>query len=99
MPPQGESTGVAIEDGILMAHVLSRRDSRTVPQMLADYEQLRRKDIDALYITTMRRFQTKGPTSWLGLVAWDWLAWFVCSYTNWTSDHFARDVRFFELPN
>ncbi|KAF5671919.1 salicylate hydroxylase [Fusarium denticulatum] len=25
MPPQGESTGIAIEDGVLFAHVLSER--------------------------------------------------------------------------
>lgn len=98
MPPQGESTGVALEDGILMAHVLSRRDTRTVPQMLADFEKLRRHDITEIYKTTMRRFQNRAPTSWLGLVAWDWLAWIIITYINWTSDHFGRDVRLLNLP-
>lgn len=99
MPPQGESTGVAIEDGVLMAHILSRRDFRSVPQMLSDFEALRRADIDKLYVSTMRRSSPPAaPKSWLGKVAYDWLVWAVCTYTNWTSDHFARDVRKFALP-
>ena len=98
MPPQGESTGVAIEDGVLLAHVLSRKDTRTVAQLLGDYEKLRRKDIETLYKSTMQRFQMKGPTSWLGLIMWDWMAWAVVTWTNWSSDHFGRDVRKLKLP-
>ena len=62
MPPQGESTGVAIEDGVLLAHVLSRRDTgRSVPQMLADYEALRRADVEALHKTSMARWNAPAP--------------------------------------
>ncbi|KHN97901.1 salicylate hydroxylase [Metarhizium album ARSEF 1941] len=41
MPPQGEGTGVAIEDGVLLACVLSRRATRDIPTMFRDYETLR----------------------------------------------------------
>lgn len=61
MPPQGESTGVAIEDGVLLAHVLSRRNSRSVDQLLADYEKLRRQDINGIYKSSMARWRSSGP--------------------------------------
>ncbi len=99
MPPQGESTGVAIEDGVLLAHVLSRRDSgRSVPQMLADYETLRRADVDALCKTSTARWNSPAPAGWVGRVVMEWMAWLVVSYLNWTSNHFARDVRNLPLP-
>lgn len=98
MPPQGESTGVAIEDGVLLAHVLSRRGTRSMPQMLADYETLRRKDISGLYKTSMTRWNSPAPSGWLGRVFMEWMSWIVVSYLNWTSNHFGRDVREFPLP-
>ncbi|OAA69007.1 salicylate hydroxylase [Cordyceps fumosorosea ARSEF 2679] len=100
MPPQGESTGVAIEDGVLVAHVLSRRgDGRDVSRMIADYEALRRADVAALHRTSMARWNGGGGGGgWLGRVVMEWMAWVVVSYLNWTSDHFARDVRNLPLP-
>ncbi|TQV96614.1 hypothetical protein V2A60_003000 [Cordyceps javanica] len=99
MPPQGESTGVAIEDGVLLAHVLSRRDTgRSVPQMLADYEALRRADVEALHKTSMTRWNAPAPAGWVGQVVTEWMAWLFVSYLNWTSNHFARDVRKLALP-
>lgn len=99
MPPQGESTGVAIEDGVLLAHVLSRRDDgRSVPQMIADYEALRRADVAALHKTSMARWKSPAPAGCVGRIMMEWMAWFVVSYLNWTSDHFARDVRKLALP-
>ncbi len=98
MPPQGESTGVAIEDGVLLAHVLSRRDGRSVPRMIADYEALRRADVAALHKTSMARWKSPAPAGWVGRIMMEWMAWLVVSYLNWTSDHFARDVRNLPLP-
>ena len=60
MPPQGESTGVCIEDAVLFAHVLSRRETRSVAQMMADYESLRRADINKLHNETMFRWNDAG---------------------------------------
>ncbi|KAJ4165313.1 hypothetical protein LMH87_006950 [Akanthomyces muscarius] len=98
MPPQEESTGVAIEDGVLLAHVLSRRDGRSVPRMIADYEALRRADVAALHKTSMARWKSPAPAGWVGRIMMEWMAWLVVSYLNWTSDHFARDVRNLPLP-
>lgn len=98
MPPQGESTGVAIEDGILLAHVLSRRGTRSVARLFADYDKLRRDDINATYNSSMARWGGGGPPGWLTTLFMEWVDWGVISYLNYSSDHFARDVRELRLP-
>jgi 2-polyprenyl-6-methoxyphenol hydroxylase-like FAD-dependent oxidoreductase len=99
MPPQGESTGVAMEDGVLLAHVLSRRESRNTTQLFEDYEKLRRADIDALYKETVWRW-SMGSTSpgWLKTVMMEWVTWLVVKIMNLRKSHFARDVRELKLP-
>ena len=99
MPPQGESTGVAIEDGVLLAHVFSRRDTRSVAQMLTDYETLRRADINKLYKDTVWNWNHAGSKGWLELVVTEWITPTVLSMMNRRSqDQFARDVRKLVLP-
>ncbi|KAF4502482.1 salicylate hydroxylase [Fusarium agapanthi] len=55
MPPQGESTDIAIEDDVLFAHVLGEGISKGVPYVLGAYEAFRRDDIKKLHDETMRR--------------------------------------------
>ncbi|KAK3323001.1 hypothetical protein B0H66DRAFT_602413 [Apodospora peruviana] len=99
MPPQGESTGVAIEDGVLLAHVFSRRGNRSVAAMFADYEKLRRDVIKKLYDQTMFRWADAGDKPLWKSVVMDWVMWVVLLVMNYSSkDHFARDVRKLELP-
>jgi 2-polyprenyl-6-methoxyphenol hydroxylase-like FAD-dependent oxidoreductase len=99
MPPQGESTGVAIEDAVLLAHVFSRRDRRSVAQMFADYETLRRPIINKTYDEAVFRWERVGDKSWLATVVMDWMTmgyvWFI---NSWSKDSFGRDVRDLELP-
>ncbi|CAM1511162.1 Fc.00g086750.m01.CDS01 [Cosmosporella sp. VM-42] len=99
MPPQGESTGVAIEDGVLFAHVFSRRATRSVPRMLADYEKLRRADIDKTYRETMKRWNGPIPAMWSSDVAVEWITWAYLKVTGWNQDPFSRDVRKLALPS
>ncbi|KAF5711762.1 salicylate hydroxylase [Fusarium mundagurra] len=61
MPPQGESTGIAIEDGILFAHVLGEGISKGVPYVMEAYEALRRNDIKKLHAETMFRWNAGTP--------------------------------------
>ncbi|KAF5582546.1 salicylate hydroxylase [Fusarium pseudoanthophilum] len=65
MPPQGESTGIAIEDGVLFAHVLSEGIKQGVPYVMEAYETLRRDDINKLYEETMFRWKAGSSSSWL----------------------------------
>ena len=98
MPPQGESTGVAIEDGVLFAHVFSRRATRSLPRMLADYEKLRRADIDKTYRETMNRWDGPVPALWSSDLAVEWITWAFLKVMYWKQDPFSRDVRKFALP-
>ncbi|PNY23981.1 Salicylate hydroxylase [Tolypocladium capitatum] len=98
MPPQGEGTGVAIEDGVLLAHVLTRRATRTIPQLFADYETLRRADIEQTYRDTMARWNAPVPNGWLSGVVLEWITWGYIKFMNYRPDYFGRDVRERELP-
>ncbi|KAK3898629.1 hypothetical protein C8A05DRAFT_18828 [Staphylotrichum tortipilum] len=99
MPPQGESTGVAIEDAMLLARVVSRRDERSVGQILGDYEALRRPVIKKTYDEAVFRWGQVGDKSWLGTVAMEWFsALYIWAMNRWSRDSFGRDVRTLELP-
>ncbi|KAH7136240.1 hypothetical protein EDB81DRAFT_693225 [Dactylonectria macrodidyma] len=99
MPPQGESTGIAIEDGILFAHVLSKGLSRGIPQVISAYESLRRSDIQKLHRETMFRWNGSSSSSWLWSLFMEYVTWVYLIVANYRqTDYFARDVRKFELP-
>lgn len=101
MPPQGESTGVSIEDGVLLAHVLQRHATRSIPQLFADYEQLRRGTIEKLFKETTWRWKNAASQkgSWLGSVFLDNLTVCFLWFMNFRKeDYFASDVAKLELP-
>ncbi len=99
MPPQGESTGVAIEDAVLLAHVFSRRETRSVEQMFADYEALRRPVIKKAYDESLFRWQKVGDKSWFGTVMMEYFTMvYIWIMNSWSKDNFGRDVRTLELP-
>ena len=101
MPPQGESTGYAIEDGVLIAHVLQRHSSRTVPQLFEDYEKLRRPTINKLYKETMARWAgaAREDSGYITTLIVEWITGWVLMLMNMrTEDHFSSDVTKLELP-
>ncbi|EWG44729.1 hypothetical protein FVEG_05728 [Fusarium verticillioides 7600] len=99
MPPQGESTGIAIEDGVLFAHVLSEGIKKGVPYVMEAYEALRRDDIKKLYDETMFRWKAGGSSSWLWSIFMEFATWVYLILANYRQeDYFKRDVRSFELP-
>jgi hypothetical protein len=99
MPPQGESTGVAIEDGVLLARVFSRRDTRSIAQLLADYEVLRRPVIKKTYDECMFRWGKVGDRSWFGMVVMEYFTMmYIWIMNSWSKDNFGRDVRTLDLP-
>lgn len=102
MPPQGESTGLAIEDGMLIARVLERRDTRTVPQLLSDFEAIRKPVIDKYYADAIWELQhgfTKTSSWWAGMLL-EWATWaYVLVKKRWGQEnHFGSDVRTMQLP-
>ena len=101
MPPQGESTGVSIEDGVLAAHVFQRHATRTVAQLFADYESLRRKEIEKLYRDTTWRWQNAAThdAGWLWSIFMEWMTVGFVWFMKWKqSDYFASDVAKLKLP-
>src|SRR5438552_758287 len=100
MPPQGESTGVAIEDGVLISRLLERRASRTVTKILADYDKLRRPVIDKLYKETSFRWDRAATAqSAFQMILLEWLTVAFLAFMNWRQeDYFATDVRNLPLP-
>ncbi|KAM7194858.1 hypothetical protein V8F33_007056 [Rhypophila sp. PSN 637] len=94
MPPMGESTGVAIEDAIFLARVLSRRGERPVERLFEDYEGLRREVIDQTYKETVARWGDASEWSTFKGVMIDWLMWVIMLFINRRSKNtFARDAR------
>ena len=100
MPPQGESTGIAIEDGVLIARILSRSASRSVEQLFSDFEALRRADIEKHYkgAEKMSKMVTSKPPGMRGLIIDFVTMVFMFIKKRSGGDHFKSDVRNIELP-
>ncbi|KAI1875133.1 uncharacterized protein JN550_002562 [Neoarthrinium moseri] len=100
MPPQGESTGLAIEDAILLAHILRKRGSQTVEQMFSQFQALRKPEIDKYYKDAMWAMQYGfQKRSWLSSIIMDWAIWVYLLLKRWRQqNHFDRDVRKLPLP-
>lgn len=100
MPPQGESTGLAIEDAMLIAHVFERRGSRTVEQLFADYEAVRRSVVDKHFGDAVWALKhIFAETSWVMGIFHEWATWLYLLLKRWgQEDHFGGDVRKLELP-
>ncbi|EXL91309.1 hypothetical protein NOF04DRAFT_18083 [Fusarium oxysporum II5] len=100
MPPQGESTGIAIEDGVLFGHVLSEGISTGVPYVMEAYEALRRHGIKKLHAETMFRWNAGSSSSWLWSIVMEFATWAYLLLSNYRQkDYFERDVRSFKLPS
>jgi 2-polyprenyl-6-methoxyphenol hydroxylase-like FAD-dependent oxidoreductase len=97
----GESIGTAVEDGALIAHVLTRHKERTVTQLFQDYETLRRAEINHLYAETTMRWKSvmKKDLGWLGSIILEWTTLAVLTWMSWTQKNkFGKDVAKLELP-
>jgi salicylate hydroxylase len=75
MPPQGESTGLAIEDGVLLARVFKSDPERTIQDVFRIYEITRRPRIDAAYKEAMFRWEGVKDRNWILQKAIEWLLW------------------------
>ncbi|KAH8666819.1 hypothetical protein BX600DRAFT_436200 [Xylariales sp. PMI_506] len=101
MPPQGESTGIAIEDGILLAHVFQRRGAgRSIEQMFADHEQLRRPVVDRHYRSAKWRWDgARTEDSYARSLLIEWLTLVLLTVAGWFRyAPFESDVRQLKLP-
>jgi salicylate hydroxylase len=99
MPPQGESTGIVFEDGVLFARCLAKwmetRREKGVPvkEAFDAYESLRRARIDTAFDESQSVVKTVQDTPWLGhkikMNVVPWYLWWTRSYRE---KHFVEDV-------
>jgi salicylate hydroxylase len=70
MPPQGESTGIVFEDGVLLARCLAkwmetrRQEGVPVKEAFDAYEKLRRARIDIAFDESQSVVKTVQDTPW-----------------------------------
>jgi 2-polyprenyl-6-methoxyphenol hydroxylase-like FAD-dependent oxidoreductase len=79
MPPQGESTGLAIEDGVLLARILTNHNTSVQEAFLA-YENTRRSRINSAYKEAVMRWGNMKDRSWLMQKVMEWLMWAILWY-------------------
>jgi 2-polyprenyl-6-methoxyphenol hydroxylase-like FAD-dependent oxidoreductase len=74
MPPQGESTGLAIEDGVLLARILSSSEL-PIQGAFRTYERTRRSRINTAYEEAVMRWENVKDRSWFMQKVIEWLTW------------------------
>jgi salicylate hydroxylase len=99
MPPQGESTGIVFEDGVLFSRCLAqwmqtrRQDGLPVKEAFDAYESLRRARIDTAFDESQSVVKTVQDTPWLGhkikMNVVPWYLWWTRAYRE---KHFVEDV-------
>ncbi|KAF4637640.1 hypothetical protein G7Y89_g449 [Cudoniella acicularis] len=80
MPPQGESTGLAIEDGVLLARILSSHSGSEevdIERAFRMYEKTRRPRIDRSYKEAVMRWESVKDKGWFLQKLIEWLMWVI----------------------
>lgn len=94
MPPQGESTGLAIEDSVLLARVFEELPEKSIPEVFQAYEKTRRPRIDTAYKEAVARWGNVKDKTWLRQKLEEWLTWVYMWYkADGFEKSFSYDVR------
>jgi salicylate hydroxylase len=80
MPPQGESTGLAIEDGVLLARILSSSSELSIQGAFGTYEKTRRPRINTAYNEAVLRWENVKDRNWFMQKVIEWLMWVILWY-------------------
>ncbi|KAG0649343.1 oxidoreductase [Hyphodiscus hymeniophilus] len=91
MPPQGESTGLAIEDPVLLAQVLAHFPDKSLGAIFESYEKTRRPRIDTAYKEAVFRWVNVKDKSWLWQKFEEWLTWM---YIWYRADFFEKSMAY-----
>lgn len=75
MPPQGESTGLAIEDSVLIARVLEKYPEKPIAGVFEAYEKTRTPRIDTAYKEAVFRWGNVRDKTWLRQKFEEWFTW------------------------
>jgi 2-polyprenyl-6-methoxyphenol hydroxylase-like FAD-dependent oxidoreductase len=91
MPPQGESTGYALEDAILFARVMAVEFNNGLDDAFATYEKVRRERINKAYDEAAFGWETQKDCGWFTFLLRTWLT---TAFLWWTAA--ARQRRYSE---
>jgi salicylate hydroxylase len=104
MPPQGESTGIVFEDGVLFARCLAkwmegrRQEGVPVKEAFDAYETMRRARIDTAFDESQSVVKTVQDTPWWGhLLKMNIVPWYLWWTRTYREKHFVEDVTTCEL--
>jgi len=104
MPPQGESTGIVFEDGVLFARCLAkwmetrRQDGVPVKEAFEAYEKSRRARIDTAFDESQSVVKTVQDTPWWGhMIKMNIVPWYLWWTRRYREQHFVEDVTSCEL--
>jgi len=97
MPPQGESTGIVFEDGVLFARCLGRwmekDDEAPVKEAFDAYERLRRGRIDTAFDESQGVVRTVNEVGRLGhRIKMNIVPWYLWWTRGYREAHFVEDV-------
>jgi salicylate hydroxylase len=99
MPPQGESTGIVFEDGVLFARCLAkwmeskRHEGVPIKEAFDAYEKLRRARIDTAFEESQSVVKTVQDTPWWGhLIKMNVVPWYLWWTRTYREKHFVEDV-------
>ena len=82
MPPQGESTGICIEDAVIFSRCMMHHEQIALPYIFEAYERVRRPQIDKAYDEAVQRWEVVKDSGWL---AYKMKAVLTPLYLWWTS--------------
>lgn len=91
MPPQGESTGFAMEDAVLLSRVFERFPEKDISYIFEVYENTRRSRINKAYKEAVWRWEQVKDKSWLQQKFLEWMAWVFLWYMR---DSFEASVTY-----
>lgn len=96
MPPQGEATGIVLEDTVLFARCVARQQelgTGSLGDAFAAYERLRRARIDAAFVESGAVVKTVQDAGWLGhTIKCFVVPWFLWWTRSKREKHFIEDV-------
>lgn len=101
MPPQGESTGIVFEDGVLFSRVLARwmeksgngGDGTPVKEAFDRFEALRRGRIETAWDESQSVVKTVKEVGWLGhRIKMNVVPWYLWWTRGYREKHFVEDV-------
>lgn len=99
MPPQGESTGIVFEDGVLFSRCLAKwmesRQKEGVPvkEAFDAYEKLRRARIDIAFDESQSVVATVQDAPWLKhKIKMNIIPWYLWWTSSYREKHFVEDV-------